>query len=617
MLNVRSFKALLAIFLLTSGILAQYKSVAQPESAIKIFPVSELREGMRGTAKSVFRGSVPEEFGVEILGVIPNWIGPKQDMIVGKLSGANAERTFVFAGMSGSPVYIDGRLVGAISYSFPFAKEPICGITPFEQMASEVEKAPIANPASSGPRTFTYAELTASNWHQSISTAAAGGVASGFATDSRLMAIAGQTFRPIATPVTFSGISQRTLDMFASDFEAAGILPVTAAGGDSKIAPMKQPTKTTLLGGNSVVVHLARGDVQIAAAGTVTLRDGDKIYAFGHPFFGLGVTSLPMSESHVVTVVPNANNSFKLTVPDDTVGSMTQDRATGIYGMLGEEPRMLPVKIHIKTSRGRDEQINFESAIDNILTPLILNAGVANAISASERGIGDLTIDLTGEIFVRGQQPLKIARRFVGPQAAVFAASAAAVPLAVILRADFPGLEIGGINLDMTMSDGSRTATLDRIAVDRTQVRAGEAVTVTAFQRTPSGMIVPQVFSVKVPDGVSPGPLSLLVGDGTAAQGISPIAQFTPRNATELISTISRLKRPDRLYAMLTRTSPGIVIGASEMPNLPPSVLATMNNDRTAGGSKATVQTVIGESEMPVGEYVVTGSQTLSLEVIK
>jgi len=120
-----------------------------------------------------------------------------------------------------------------------------------------------------------------------------------------------------------------------------------------------------------------------------------------------------------------------------------------------------------------------------------------------------------------------------------------------------------------------------------------------------------------VPDGVSPGPLSLLVGDGTAAQGISPIAQFTPRNATELISTISRLKRPDRLYAMLTRTSPGIVIGASEMPNLPPSVLATMNNDRTAGGSKATVQTVIGESEMPVGEYVVTGSQTLSLEVIK
>src|SRR5436190_5895792 len=204
MFNVCSFKALVVISILTSGILGQYKPAEQPETGVKIFPVAELREGMHGTAKSVFRGSVPEEFGVEILGVIPNWIGPKQDMIVGKLSGANAERTFVFAGMSGSPVYIDGRLVGAISYSFPFAKEPICGITPFEQMASEVEKAPTANLASSGAHTFTYAELTATNWHPSISGAATGVVASGFAADSRLMAIAGQTFRPIATPITFS-----------------------------------------------------------------------------------------------------------------------------------------------------------------------------------------------------------------------------------------------------------------------------------------------------------------------------------------------------------------------------------------------------------------------------
>jgi hypothetical protein len=238
MFNTRVFNVLATISLLCLPNFAQFKPAGGAESTVRIFPVSELREGMRGTAKSVFRGSEPEEFGVEILGVIPNWIGPKQDMIIGKLSGANAERTFVFAGMSGSPVYIDGRLVGAISYSFPFAKEPICGITPFEQMASAVDKVPATNIASKEPHTFTYSELTASEWKPSISPFGRGGVASGFSSDSRLMAVAGQTFRPIATPVTFSGISQRTLDLFAADFEAAGILPVAVAGGDSRISEM-------------------------------------------------------------------------------------------------------------------------------------------------------------------------------------------------------------------------------------------------------------------------------------------------------------------------------------------------------------------------------------------
>src|SRR5437868_7830369 len=192
MFNPRSFRVLPAIFLLTTGIFGQFVTAAAPEPSVRVFPVSELREGMRGTAKSVFRGSVPEEFGVEILGVIPNWIGPKQDMIVGKLSGANAERTFVFAGMSGSPVYIDGRLVGAISYSFPFAKEPICGITPFEQMVSVVESPDTKVSSTATPRAVSYSDLLANTWRPDVSgrTATRSSLASGFSIDSPLMAIA-------------------------------------------------------------------------------------------------------------------------------------------------------------------------------------------------------------------------------------------------------------------------------------------------------------------------------------------------------------------------------------------------------------------------------------------
>ncbi|MEO7540284.1 MAG: SpoIVB peptidase S55 domain-containing protein [Pyrinomonadaceae bacterium] len=619
MLKVKVFAFLFAVSVTPIAVFSQFQKVADSPT-LRVLPVSEVREGMKGTARTVFRGNVPEEFNVEILGVIPNWIGPKQDIIIGKLSGTLAERTFVFAGMSGSPVYIDGKLVGAISYSFPFAKEPICGITPFEQMTSVTDQAPVPKIASAGATTFSYAELLSNNWRPNFNDAntVAAPLASGFSSDSRLMAVAGQTFVPIATPLTFSGISQQTLDIFSPDLTRMGILPVAAAGGgDTGIRPMKTATDKTLLGGDSVVVHLARGDIQIAAAGTVTHRDGEKIYAFGHPFFSLGSTDLPMSESHVITVVPNANNSFKLAVPDDTVGAMTQDRATAIYGKLGQAPRMLPVNVRLRTSRGRTEEINFESALDPLLTPLIVNAGVANVLGASERGVGDSMIELTGEIRVKGEDAIRINRRFAGGTAPAFAAAAAAVPLGALLRANFEAMEITGVTLSMTAIDGSKTAVVDRVAVDKTQVRAGDTVEVTAYERTAAGRIIVQKIAVSIPVDAAPGPMTLMIGDGTAAQQNTAVTQFVPKTAAELIATINRLKRPDRLYAVLSRTSAGAVVGASEMPNLPPSVLATINNDRTAGGLKPSVNTIVSEMDLPIGEHIVTGSQTLTLEVIR
>lgn len=580
-------------------------------------PVSEVKEGMRGTAQTVFRGAEPEEFKVEILGVVPNYIGPKQDMIIGRLSGANAERTFVFAGMSGSPVYINGKLVGAISYSFPFAKEPICGITPFEQMTSAVEQGPTRKLVSASSRTFSYADLLADKWLPTVAAVPSGSLASGFSTNSTLMAVAGQTFSPIATPLTFSGISQKTLDAYEPLLRQAGLLPISASASGSSITQMKVADATTLVGGDSVVVALSRGDVQIAAAGTVTHRDGNKIYAFGHPFFSLGSANLPMLESHVVTVVPNANNSFKLSVPDALVGSMTQDRATGIYGLLGEQPQMLPVKIRLTTSRGRTEEVNFESAFDELLTPLIVNVGIGNSVGASERSLGDMTVTVKGEIRVKGEQSLRIERRFAGTQASAMAGASIAAPMAAIMRANFTGADITNITLDLTATDGSKTAVVDQVSVDRSQARPGETVELTVTQRTQSGTLFTQKVPFTVPVDAAAGSLTVVVGDGNAVSQNAAITQFTPRSAAELISTLNRLKRPDRLYAVITRTSTGAVIGSIEMPNLPPSILATLHNDRTVGGSKATVNTVIADIEIPMTGFIVTGSQTITLEIVK
>lgn len=582
------------------------------QSSIPKMGLSEIKEGMRGTARTVFRGSEPEEFGVEILGIVPDAVGPHQDLIIGKLSGDLAMRTFVFAGMSGSPVFIEGKLVGAVSYSFPFAKEPICGITPIEQMTTIFDMAESISPPKFEPRSVSIPELQSGIWKPALSAASEVRLLT-----SSFASIAGQRMTPIATPLIFSGISQSTLDKFAHLFSGSNLMPVATVGGGGKLGELKKADASTLVPGDSVVVQLARGDVSIAAAGTVTMRDGEKIYAFGHPYFALGSTDLPMNESHVVTVVPNANNSFKLAVADSLVGSMKQDRATGIYGKLGESPRMIPVTIQLTTSRGRRETIKFESAIDEMLTPLILNVGMQNAIGAQERGIGEMAINVKGEIAIKGEPSVRIDRRVAGNSAAALASSAAALPLAALLKANFDDIVISGVNLDLKISEVSKTATLDRVVVDRTQVKAGETVEAILYSRTQSGRTIEQPLSISIPKDAPVGTLTLTVGDGAEIQKLAAIQQFTPRSVAELVTTINEIRGADRLFAVLTKTGTGAVVGVSEMPNLPPSVLATMNNERSVGGSKATTQRTIAELPLAPTEYLITGSQTIALDVIR
>ena len=581
-------------------------------------PLSELKEGMRGKARTVFRGSEPEEFDVEILGIVPGAIGPKQDLIVGRLSGGSADRTSVFAGMSGSPVYVNGKLLGAISYSFPFSKEPICGITPIEQMVSIFEQKQGAKAAATEPRALSFAELASTDWTTTFpKNPVAGGLLSGISSNSLLMTVAGQSFQPIATPVTFTGFSQETLNLFAPQLLQAGLLPVSAVGGSAPISPLKKADETTLLGGDSVSMQLTRGDYSLAAAGTVTWRDGEKIYAFGHPFLNLGSSDLPMSESHVVTVIPSVNNSFKLAVPDSMVGSMTQDRATGVFGKLGQAPKMIPVKINLTTSRGQTDTLNFEVARDDFLTPLLLNIAIYNTAIAQERSLGESTIEIEGEIAVKGHQPVKMLRRFAGSQATQFAASSVASPVASLMKSRFDDLEISGITLNLRAVDGSRTAVLERMSIDRNQVRAGETVEVQAYARTNSGKIFTQRIPVTIPADTPVGRLSITVADGKEIQQNSAIQQFVPRDLGDLIATINKLKLPDRLYLQTFRTTNGAIIGSSEMPNLPPSVLATLNNDRTAGGIKPAMHTIVNEVSLPPAEFLITGEQTLTIDVIK
>lgn len=591
---------------------------AKSGKSIEFFPLSELREGMTGTAQTVFSGNKPTGFNVEILGIVPDAIGPKQDMIVGRLSGGGADRTHVFAGMSGSPVYIDGKLVGAISYSFPFSKEPICGITPIEQMIEIFENNQNKPVNAKTPRSFSFAELASAQLLEKYpGQSSANYTLYGAKSSLPLQALAGQIFQPIATPMTFSGFSQETLNKFSPQLMSAGLMPVSALGGASKITGIKKVDEETLLGGDSVVMQLTRGDYSLSAAGTVTLRAGEKIYAFGHPFLSLGVSDLPMSESHVVTVVPNINNSFKLSVPDAMVGSMTQDRATGVFGKLGEVPKMIPVNLKMRTSRNLEKIYTFEIAKDDFLTPLLVNIGVYNSIIANERSIGDSTIEISGEITLKGNNPINVDRRYGGSQASQYAAASFSTPIAALLQGRFDDLDITGINISIRSDDESRSATLERIGLNRSEIRAGEVFEIQAVVRSDSGKMFVQKIPVVIPADTPTGTLMITLGDGNSVQALSAATKFTPKNVGEFVEMMNELKKNDRLYVQIHRVTKGAVIGASELPNLPPSVLATINNTRTVGGVEPTVQSLVLEREIPPADFLISGRQTISIEVVK
>jgi hypothetical protein len=419
-----------------------------------LFPLEDLRPGMKGTARTVFSGSGTEEFGVEILGVLPGFPGPRQSAIIAKLSGDNIARTSVFAGMSGSPVYIDGKIVGAIAFSFPFSKEPIAGITPIKQMIDLFNRGSENPNKPKEPRPVSFAQLASVDWKPELPKPAVSGVplVAPVSTGSPLLPLLGQQMVPIATPLVFGGISQETLAMFAPQLMASGVLPVSGAGGSAAITPLAEVNENTFPPGSSISVQLVRGDYSLAAAGTVTMRDGDRIYAFGHPLLSLGASDMPMSESSVVTVIPNAANSFKLAVPGRMVGSISQDRASGIYGLLRQAPKMIPVKVNLHTSRDRTESFSYEVANDTFLTPLLLNITLFNTITSSERALGDSTISIQGEIRVKGHEAIKIDRRFSSNNAPIMAAGSVAAPVSSLLTSGFDDVQLDGITLDISSS---------------------------------------------------------------------------------------------------------------------------------------------------------------------
>jgi hypothetical protein len=577
------------------------------------FPLENVQPGQKGYARTVFEGSKIEEFGVEILGVLKN-VGPKQDMILARLSGERLAEAGVFAGMSGSPVYVDGKLLGAIAYAFPFSKEPIAGITPIQQIVDIFKERPASAPRSgSGP--VAWRRGAAVNPAKMLSApgelAALAPGSLGVVNSSDWTA----ALRPIATPLNLSGFSPIAVEEFANQFRALGLEPVRGVGGMAA-APS---TDTTLEAGSTIAVQLVRGDMDVSAVGTVTNVSGNRIYAFGHPFLSIGYTDLPLSKASVIAIIPSLMSSMKVAATTQEIGTIRQDRATGVMGVTGEKPRMIPVCLKLRTSRNEVKEFNYDVVTDTFLTPFLMAFTVQNGIVSSERAIGGQTLQLKCSIAVKGEPEVIFENSVSGlSSSSALAAVAASAPVQFLLNSGFDNTVLEKITIEIEAVEQTREAVIEKVWQDKVEARPGEEVNLTIFLRKPNGEIVAEKYPVKIPDDVPPGPLKVVVGDGLSlekADQEADLDEFVPTNLRQLVRAINNLKKNDRLYIRLYRDQPGAIIEGEPLPDLPPSFLALYRSQKTSGEVKTINKVVYAEHELPPTEFVLDGLKVVKIKI--
>jgi len=586
-------------------------------------PIGEIRPGMVGIGHTVFDGTHVEEFKAHIIGVLENVIGTHRNLILAKLEGGPLANTGVIAGMSGSPVYIDGRLVGAVSYALgSFSKEPIAGITPIAEMTDSTTFSDVRPPGAKVkveyPLTsdgLTAAFRKALNWNRPFADRAGDVQLSGI---NSVMGVnggeLGTLLRPIATPLVMSGFEPEVADVFAPAFRDQGFIPT---GGNAATTARygEKPYEGPLKPGDAVGVMLVGGDLQLGATGTVTHIDGDHVYAFGHPMYNLGPTEFPMTRAYVYTILPSLFSSMKLSSTGEVIGTVLQDRATAIAGRLGPAPRMIPVKVTLESTRRQTETFNFTVVNDQLFGPLMTYASILNTLGSYERQFGSATYTVRGSAKVKKHDAIAFNNIFSGDQSSIAAAAYIVAPVTYLMGNDYEKVDVEGIDITFATAEEPKTATLERVWLDDPRPRAGRTVPLKVLFRTYRGDEVVRTLPIQIPANAT-GSLSILVADG---QRLGQTEQREtrspqPRSVDQAIKALNKARRNNTLYVKLLGSDAGAVVNGELLSSLPPSVLGVLEGDRNGGNFNPLHSATIAEWELPT-EHAVAGSRTLTITV--
>ena len=595
----RAALAVVVVYAFVLSFLLQAQSYAQTTKPVATIPLEQIHAGMRGVAYTVFQGTKPEPMDVEVLGVLKNANGPKGDVILVRLGGAKAEYTGVVAGMSGSPVYFNGKLAGAVAFRIgEFSKEPIAGVTPISEMLeiSALDTTPTSVPvqAKSVP------SLAAKTSGPGLASATAPNFAN--------------YLKPIETPLVFSGFSEDAVQKFASQFASQGIIPVMGVGSASDV---KQPDP--LVPGSAVSAVLVRGDMDIAATCTVTYIDSDHLLACGHPLLQFGSIALPMTKAQVLATLPSPLNAFKIVNATETVGSFVQDRHNGIMGEFGKKPEMIPVTLTIHGGTS-PKTFHYEVLNNARLSPIAVSTTVFNALHGVNEYGDQTTYAMKGEISVEGFPQVKLQDMFASADglqpAAMLAAASVGGSFGRIYDNPFSTPDIKGLQLDFEVSNERRWARLDSARTDINEARPGDEVTVEVLLRPYRGEAVIEHIPVRVPQSASKGMLHILVSDGDMLDRL----RRGPSGAQklDLASTIGILNKQhvnNRVYVSVLDEDPEAMVADKVMPALPLSVMNVMDGMRGTQDMTVLGESSVSETATPALDYVVSGAQLLSITI--
>jgi hypothetical protein len=591
------------LFALVGVGLAQTRPASQTTQpapgTTQIMKVDEVRPGMKGIGYTVFQGTKPETMGVEVLGVLHNMNGPKSDVVLVRLLGNKAEFTGVVAGMSGSPVYIDGKLLGAIAYRIgQFSKEPIAGVTPIEQML-EINEFDQSVPQGGGT---SVARATVAS-----KTSTPG------AEDSNPIQSYAQYLTPIDAPFVFNGFNEAAIRQFAPQLSSMGITPVMGVGSASK---EKQPEP--LVPGSAVSAILVRGDMDVAATCTVTYMDKDHLLACGHPLMQYGMVDMPMTKANVVATLASPLNAFKIINTTEPVGAFVQDRHTGILGRFDREPKMIPVTLSIHGPSGPREY-HYEVLNNAKLTPVMMMTTVYNALMGMNQYGEETTYRMNGRIHVNGFTDVRMTNMF-SPVDATPTAYAVAMALGEhfgrIYDNPFEAPTVSGVTLEFDLERERRAAVLESARTDVTEARPGDEITIEAVLRPYRGDRIVRRIPVRVPTSAPKGSLRILVSD---AETLDRSRRSTPAmgRRMDLHSTIEVLNKEhlnDHLYVSLLEANPQATVEDKVMPAVPLSVMNVMEGMRATQEMVVFNESAVNEASTPVG-YVVSGAQIISVSI--
>jgi SpoIVB peptidase S55 len=577
-----------------SGQIAAGLMQGPPPSNVGVFPLNQVHRGLKGTAWTVFEGTVPEAMEVEILGVLHGARGPGRDMILARLHGAKPEYTGVVAGMSGSPVYVDGKLLGSLSYRIgQFSKEAIAGITPIEQML-EVRDLPHLG-------STLIAEKETGE---------------------------GSTFSAMETPLLMSGFQPEAIRVWKDRMAGTGLEMVSAGGGavggHAEKADASADEAAPIVPGSAVSLQLVRGDLEIAATCTVTYVDPKQLLACGHPVLQAGPVSLPMTTAEVVATLPSPLNAFKIINTGRMIGAFTEDRDAAIKGELGAKARMIPITISMDRTPGLGSGVGpverkIEIADLPSLTPSAVLVSVYQTLLEANQSAASTSYHVTGEIEVHGMAPTPVdawgTPGVVAPQ--LMAAAEVAEGFNRLYANATREAAIDSVHLRIEAIPQDLRVELESVRlVSSNIVHAGDTVVVEATVRPWEKPARNVRLGFIIPARLEPGSLRLLIGSALALDRTLEAARPANRPASLTVAAdrLRGLHAADHLYVSMLLPESQASFEGRTLDSLPLSMANTLESQRSGVDVGLHGESVVMAGEAPVGG-VLNGQEILTLRV--